>query len=328
MSSAPFQIPNKIAVKQTDDFYGIFTFKPLEKGYGVTIGNGLRRVILSSLEGYAITSLRIPGIHHEFSTINGVKEDVVEMILNLKQIRFKKIHEPVETKLFLSIHNQKTFTAGDFMKVSTAFEVTNPNLIICHLDEEARFEIEVTIDKGRGYVPADEHVLDSPVKGIIPIDAIFTPIKNVNYKVENTRVGQKTDYELLTINIETDGTLHPKAAIEYAADIMLQHFKLLLEKEKMVTILEQDEVELLDETTLQMRRLLKTPLSEMGLSVRAFNCLKAADIKTLGELVQLEVEDMAQFRNFGKKSLKELQDLIASKKLSFGMDVSKYNLNE
>ncbi|ACE05615.1 DNA-directed RNA polymerase, alpha subunit [Candidatus Amoebophilus asiaticus 5a2] len=328
MSSIAFQIPGKISVKQADEFHGIFTFKPLERGYGVTIGNALRRVILSSLEGYAITSIRIPGIYHEFSTIEGVTEDLVEIILNLKQIRFKKIGDTTENKIFISINNKKILTAGDFAQATAAFEITNPELVICHIDESARFEIEVTVEKGRGYVPAEENKIDAQVKGVIPIDSIFTPVKNVKYHVENTRVGQKTDYESLVFSVETDGTIHPQTAIERAADIMIKHFALLIDRNKMVETKDADEIDVLDESTLQMRKLLKTPLSEMGLSVRAFNCLKAADIKTLGDLVQLKVSDMAQFRNFGKKSLKELQDLVASKDLTFGMDLSAYNLND
>lgn len=328
MSSISFQIPGKISVKQADEFHGIFTFKPLERGYGVTIGNALRRVILSSLEGYAITSIRIPGIYHEFSTIEGVTEDLVEIILNLKQVRFKKIGEHTDNKIFLSISNQTVLTAGDFAKATTAFEITNPDLVICHIDDSARFELEVTVEKGRGYIPAEENKTNTQVKGVIPIDSIFTPIKNVKYHVENTRVGQKTDYEALVLSIETDGTIHPQTAVERAADIMIKHFSLLIDKNKIIETRESDEVDILDESTLQMRKLLKTPLSEMELSVRAFNCLKAADIRTLGDLVQLKVSDMAQFRNFGKKSLKELQDLVTSKGLSFGMDLSPYNLNE
>ncbi len=328
MSSIAFQIPGKISVKHADEFHGIFTFKPLERGYGVTIGNALRRVMLSSLEGYAITSIKIPGIYHEFSTIEGVTEDLVEIILNLKQIRFKKIGEGTENKLFISVNNKKVLTAGDFAKFTTNFEITNPDLVICHIDDAVRFELEVTIEKGRGYVPANENKPDTQVKGVIPIDSIYTPIKNIKYHVENTRVGQKIDYESLILSVETDGTIHPQAAIEQAADIMMRHFALLIDKSKIVETKDLEEMDVLDESTLQMRKLLKTPLSEMGLSVRAFNCLKAADIKTLSDLVQLKVSDMSQFRNFGKKSLKELQDLVVSKNLSFGMDLSAYNLNE
>lgn len=328
MSSIAFQIPGKISVKHTDEFHGIFTFKPLERGYGVTIGNALRRVMLSSLEGYAITSIKIPGIYHEFSTIEGVTEDLVEIILNLKQIRFKKIGDGAENKIFISVNNKKLLTAGDFAKFTTGFEITNPDLIICHIDDAVRFELEVTIEKGRGYVSADENKPDTQVKGVIPIDSIYTPIKNVKFHVENTRVDQKTDYESLILAIETDGTIHPQAAIERAADIMMKHFALLIDKNKIVETKDLEEMDVLDESTLQMRKLLKTPLNEMGLSVRAFNCLKAADIKTLSDLVRLKVSEMSQFRNFGKKSLKELQDLVVSKNLSFCMDLSAYNLNE
>jgi DNA-directed RNA polymerase subunit alpha len=328
MSTLAFQIPERVSIEKIDDFHGIFTFKPLEKGYGVTVGNTLRRVILSSLEGYAITSVRIPGVQHEFSTIEGVIEDLVEIILNLKQVRLRKIDSLADNKIFLAVNKKKVLTAGDFAKATAAFEVLNPDLVICHMDESARFEIEVTIECGRGYVPADEIKIQNAIKGVIPIDAIFTPIKNVKYHVENTRVGQKTDYESLILSIQTDGTIHPQEVLERAARIMMEHFGLLIDRSRLVETTDRDEVETLDEKTLQMRRLLKASLSDMGLSVRAFNCLKAADIKTLGDLVQLNVSDMAKFRNFGKKSLKELQELVESKGLSFGMDVKHYSLEE
>ncbi len=328
MSTIAFQIPERIAVEKVDEFHGIFTFKPLEKGYGVTIGNTLRRVILSSLEGYAITSLRVPGVQHEFSTIEGVTEDFVEIILNLKQVRLKKIDSRAENKIFVSVNKQKVLTAGDLAKATTGFEVLNPDLVICRMDESARFEMELNIEQGRGYVPADEIKLLNPVKGVIPIDAIFTPIKNVKFHVENTRVGQKTDYEALILSIQTDGTIHPQDALERAAKIMMDHYSLLIDKTRLVEMTGREEVETLNESTLQMRRLLKTPLSDVELSVRAFNCLKAADIKTLGDLVQLNVSDMAKFRNFGKKSLKELQELVESKGLTFGMDIRSFNLED
>jgi DNA-directed RNA polymerase subunit alpha len=328
MSTIAFQIPERVSIEKVDDFYGIFTFKPLEKGYGVTIGNTLRRVILSSLEGYAITSIRIPGVQHEFSTIKGVTEDLVEIILNLKQVRLRKVDNHADNRIFLAVNKSQVLTAGDFAKATAAFEVLNPELVICHMDESASFEIELNIERGRGYVPAEEMKLHNPVKGVIPIDAIFTPVKNVKYHIENTRVGQKTDYEALILSIQTDGTIHPQDALERAAQIMMEHFGLLIDKNRLVETTDRDEVEVLDEKTLQMRRLLKTSLSDMGLSVRAFNCLKAADIKTLGDLVQLNVADMAKFRNFGKKSLKELQELVESKGLNFGMDVKGYNLEE
>lgn len=328
MSAIAFQIPEKISIEKIDEFHGIFTFKPLEKGYGVTIGNTLRRVILSSLEGYAITSIRVPGIQHEFSTIQGVTEDLVEIILNLKQVRFKKVDSNSDNKLFLAINKQKVLTAGDFAKSTSSFEILNPELVICHMDETARFELELTLEQGRGYVPAEDIKTNQQVKGVIPIDAIFTPIKNVKYHVENTRVGQKTDYESLVFAIQTDGTIHPQAALERAAKIMMDHYNLLVDKSRLVEASDQEEVATLNESALQMRKLLKTPLSELELSVRAFNCLKAADIKTLGDLVQVKVADMSKFRNFGKKSLKELQDLVASKELNFGMDLSAYNLEE
>ena len=328
MSILAFQMPEKVAMEKADDFHGLFTFKPLEKGYGVTIGNALRRILLSSLEGYAITGIKIPNVLHEFSAIDGVVEDVSDIILNLKMVRFKKVGESFDNKITVNVKGQSVLTAGDLARFTTAFEILNPDHVICHLDKKTDLELELSIDKGRGYVPAEENKPEEQVFGYIPIDAIFTPIKNVKFSVENTRVEQKTDYEMLIIDIETDGSIHPEDALKGAAKILIQHF-MLFSDDKM--ILEDDaagEPEAVDEEMLHMRKLLKTPLHDMDLSVRAYNCLKAADIKSLGDLVRLEISDMMKFRNFGKKSLAELEQLVADKNLTFGMDLSKYKLEE
>lgn len=328
MSILAFQMPEKVVMEKADDFHGLFTFKPLEKGYGVTIGNALRRILLSSLEGYALTAIKIPGILHEFSTIEGVVEDVSEVILNLKMVRFKKISDTVESKITIPIKNQKKFTAGDINNYTSSFEVLNPDLVICNLDESAEFEIEVNIEKGRGYVPAEENKPAEQQFGYIPIDAVFTPIKNVKYSVENTRVEQKTDYEQLIVEVETDGSIHPENALKGAANILIKHFMLFSDQTMILETADQKEPDAVDEEMLHMRKLLKTPLSDLDLSVRAYNCLKAADVKTLGDLVKLEISDMMKFRNFGKKSLAELEQLVAEKNLTFGMDLSKYKLEE
>jgi DNA-directed RNA polymerase subunit alpha len=321
-------MPEKVVMEKSDDFRGLFTFKPLEKGYGVTIGNALRRILLSSLEGYAITGIKIPGVLHEFSTIEGVLEDVAEIILNLKQVRLRKTSDSFDTKVTAGIKRQKQFKAGDLAKFTSAFEILNPDHVICNLDESAHFEIELTIEKGRGYLPAEENKPNEQVFGFIPIDAIFTPVKNVRYSVENTRVEQKTDYEKLLIDIETDGSIHPEEALEGAAFILIQHFRLFSDKSIELDAGADKEVEQVDEEFLHMRKLLKTQLHDLDLSVRAYNCLKAADVKTLGDLVQLEISDMMKFRNFGKKSLAELEQLVADKNLTFGMDLAKYKLDE
>lgn len=328
MSILAFQMPEKVAMEKADDFRGLFTFKPLEKGFGVTIGNALRRILLSSLEGYAITGIRIPGVQHEFSTVEGVMEDVSEIILNLKMVRFKKVGESFDNKITVHIKNQKVFSAGDIAKHTSAFEILNPDHVICHTDESAEFEIELNIEKGRGYVPAEENRPGEQIMEYLPIDAVFTPIKNVKYSVENTRVEQKTDYEKLIVDIETDGSVHPEKALEGAAHILIQHFRLFSDKSIELETEKDQEVEQVDEEMLHMRKLLKTNLSELDLSVRAYNCLKAADVKTLGDLVRLEISDMMKFRNFGKKSLAELEQLVAEKNLTFGMDLSKYKLEE
>lgn len=327
MSILAFQKPDKVVMEKATDFHGYFTFKPLEKGYGVTIGNAVRRILLSSLEGYAITGIKIPGVLHEFSTLEGVLEDVSEIILNLKQVRLKKVSESFETKVTVSIKKQKQFKASDIARFTSAFEVLNGDHLICNLDESAHFEIELTIEKGRGYLPAEENKPEEQVFGFIPIDAIFTPIKNVKYSVENTRVEQKTDYEKLTIEVETDGSIHPEKALEEAARILIQHFSLFSDRIEIDAIMER-QVEQVDEEILHMRKLLKTQLHDLDLSVRAYNCLKAAEVKTLGDLVQLDITEVMKFRNFGKKSLTELEQLVADKNLTFGMDLSKYKLNE
>jgi DNA-directed RNA polymerase subunit alpha len=328
MSILAFQIPEKVVMEKADDFHGLFTFKPLEKGYGVTIGNALRRILLSSLEGYAITGIKVPGVLHEFSTIEGVVEDVAEIILNLKKVRFKKISDTVDNKINVVIEGQDKFTAGDIGKFTSAFEILNPEDLVCNIDKGTRLEIELTVEKGRGYVPSEENRPSEQVFGYIPIDAIFTPIKNVKYSVENTRVEQKTDYEMLVLDIKTDGSIHPEKALQGAAHILIQHFMLFSDQNMILETGALDEPEQVDEEMLHMRKLLKTSLNDLDLSVRAYNCLKAADVRTLGDLVRLEISDMMKFRNFGKKSLAELEQLVADKNLTFGMDLAKYKLEE
>lgn len=314
---------------EADDFFGKFEFRPLEPGYGITVGNALRRILLSSLEGFAITSIKIDGVEHEFATVPGVIEDVTNIILNLKQVRFKQIVEEIETeKVSITVSGTEVFKAGDIGKHLSGFEVLNPDLVICHLDKSASFQIELNINKGRGYVPADENRSLSDDVNVIAIDSIYTPIRNVKYAIENYRVEQKTDYEKLVIEIATDGSIHPKEALKEAAKILIHHF-MLFSDEKI--LLEQNEVdgnEEFDEEILHMRQLLKTKLSDMNLSVRALNCLKSAEVETLGELVQFNKNDLLKFRNFGKKSLTELDELLDSLSLSFGMDISKYKLDK
>ncbi|MFQ3576400.1 MAG: DNA-directed RNA polymerase subunit alpha [Cytophagales bacterium] len=328
MSILSFQMPDKVVMEKADDFQGTFEFKPLERGFGVTIGNALRRTLLSSLEGYAITSIRIPGVLHEFSTVPGVVEDVTEIILNLKKVRFKKVGDYPESKLQISVKGKKEFKAGDIAEATSSFQILNPELVVCNLDESASFEIELTVEKGRGYVPAEENKPNDQVFGLIPIDSIFTPIKNVKYHIENTRVEQRTDYEKLVIDIKTDGSIHPEEALKGAANIMIRHFMLFSDQTMTFDRVKSDDEEVVDEEYLHMRKLLKTSISDLDLSVRAYNCLKAADIKCLGDLAKLEVADMMKFRNFGKKSLTELEQLIADKGLHFGLDVTKYKLDE
>jgi DNA-directed RNA polymerase subunit alpha len=329
MSILAFQMPEKVVMEKADDFHGLFEFKPLEKGYGVTIGNALRRILLSSLEGYAITSVRIPGVLHEFSSVEGVVQDVSDIILNLKMVRFKKISEVIDDKITVTINGSDTFFAGDINKFTSSFEVLNPELEICNLDKNISLEVELTIQKGRGYVPAEENKpATDQVFGLISIDSIFTPIKNVKFSVENTRVEQKTDYEKLVLEIQTDGSIHPEEALKGAANILIQHFMLFSDNTMTFETAKPEEEEVVDEELLHMRKVLKTSLQDMDLSVRAYNCLKAADIKTLGDLVQLDISDMMKFRNFGKKSLTELENLVQEKGLTFGMDLSKYKLEE
>ncbi len=328
MSILAFQMPEKVVMEKADDFHGLFTFKPLEKGYGVTIGNAIRRILLSSLEGYAITGVKIPGVLHEFSTIEGVVEDVTEIILNLKMVRFKKITDVVDNTITISVSGKTQLTAGDLGGATTSFEILNPELVICNLDDSAQFEMELSIEKGRGYVPAEENKPAEQNFGYIAVDSIFTPIKNVKYSVENTRVEQKTDYEQLILDIETDGSIHPENALKGAANILIQHFMLFSDQNMILETQERGEPEQVDEELLHMRKLLKSSLNDLDLSVRAYNCLKAADVRTLGDLVSLEISDMMKFRNFGKKSLAELEQLVADKGLTFGMDLSKYKLEE
>ncbi|WPP52491.1 DNA-directed RNA polymerase subunit alpha [Catalinimonas niigatensis] len=329
MSILAFQMPEKVVMEKADNFHGLFTFKPLERGYGVTVGNALRRILLSSLEGYAVTGVKVPSVMHEFSTVEGIVEDVSEIILNLKMVRFKKVAEDfVDNKIVIPIKNQTTFTGADIQKYVTSFEVLNPEHVICHLDESVDIEIELYVEKGRGYVPSDDNKQNDQSFGIIAIDSIFTPIKNVKFSVENTRVEQRTDYEQLILDIETDGSIHPEDALKGAANILIKHFMLFSDQNMILEMPQQGEPDTVDEEMLHMRKLLKTPLNDLDLSVRAYNCLKAADVKTLGDLAQLEISDMMKFRNFGKKSLAELEQLIADKNLTFGMDVSKYKLEE
>ncbi len=324
-----FQKPDKVIMIDSTDFEGKFEFRPLEPGYGLTVGNALRRVLLSALEGYAITSTRIDGVEHEFSTISGVVEDVTEIILNLKQIRFKRQIEDIDNEaVTISITGKDQITAGDFQKFISGFQVLNPELIICNLDSKVNFNMELTIEKGRGYVPAEENKKQNVAIGTIFIDSIFTPVKNVKYTIENFRVEQKTDYEKLVFEIKTDGSINPKDALTEAAKVLIHHFMLF--SDERIT-LEADEIaqtDSYDEESLHMRQLLKTKLVDMDLSVRALNCLKAAEVDTLGDLVSFNKNDLMKFRNFGKKSLTELDELVAVKNLTFGMDLAKYKLDK
>jgi DNA-directed RNA polymerase subunit alpha len=313
----------------SNDFEGKFEFRPLEPGYGLTVGNALRRVLLSSLEGYAITSVRIEGVEHEFSTISGVVEDVTEIILNLKQVRFKRQIEDIDNEsVSISLSGKDKITAGDFQKFISGFQVLNPDLVICNLDTKTTLNMELSIEKGRGYVPAEENKKSNAPIGTIFTDSIYTPVKNVKYSIENFRVEQKTDYEKLVFEIITDGSIHPKDALTEAAKTLIHHFMLF--SDERIT-LEADEIaqtESYDEESLHMRQLLKTKLVDMDLSVRALNCLKAAEVDTLGDLVSFNKNDLMKFRNFGKKSLTELDELVANKNLTFGMDLTKYKLDK
>ena len=312
---------------ENDEKFGRFEFRPLEPGYGITIGNALRRILINSLEGYAITSIKIDGVQHEFATIPGVIDDVTQIILNLKQVRFRRLADESEV-VNLKITGQNQIMAGDFNKVMHNFEVLNPDLVICNLNEDVKFNMTFTINKGRGYVRAEENEIETDDVDVIAIDSIFTPIVNANYKVENYRVQQKTDYEKLNIEITTDGSIHPKDALKEAAKILIYHFMLFSDDKITMDENEKPGGDEFDEEVLRMRQLLKTKLSDMDLSVRALNCLKAAEVETLGELVTYHRNDLLKFRNFGKKSLTELDDLLANLNLSFGMDPSKYKLDK
>ena len=329
MAILNFQKPDKVIMIESTDFTGRFEFRPLEPGFGLTVGNALRRVLLSSLEGFAITSLRVDGVEHEFSTVPGVVEDVTEIILNLKQVRFKKqIEETDRETVSISLSGQEQFTAGDLQKFISGFQVLNPDLVICNMDKSVKLNAEITIEKGRGFVPAEENKKASAPIGTIFTDSIYTPIKNVKYAIENFRVEQKTDYEKLVFDIDTDGSINPKDALTEAAKILIHHFMLF--SDERIT-LEADEIaqtETYDEESLHMRQLLKTRLIDMDLSVRALNCLKAAEVDTLGDLVSFNKSDLMKFRNFGKKSLTELEELVIVKGLNFGMDLSKYKLDK
>lgn len=329
MAILNFQKPDKVIMINSTDFEGKFEFRPLEPGYGLTVGNALRRVLLSSLEGFAITSIRIEGVEHEFSTISGVVEDVTEIILALKQVRFKRQIDEIDNEtVTISISGKDQVTAGDFQKFISGFQILNPELVICNLETSVNINMELSIEKGRGYVPAEENKKANAPLGTIFTDSIYTPIKNVKYSIENYRVEQKTDYEKLVFEIITDGSIHPKDALTEAAKILIHHFMLF--SDERIT-LEADEIaqtETYDEESLHMRQLLKTKLVDMDLSVRALNCLKAAEVDTLGDLVSFNKNDLMKFRNFGKKSLTELEELVNVKGLTFGMDLSKYKLDK
>lgn len=329
MAILAFQKPDKVIMIESDETFGKFEFRPLEPGYGITVGNSLRRILLSSLEGYAITSIKIEGIEHEFSTISGVIEDITEIVMNLKQIRFKKqIEEIDDEKINLTITGQETFKASDLTKFLIGFQVLNPDWVICHMEPDVKLQMEITINKGRGYVTSEENKPIDSEFGVIPMDAIFTPIRNVKYSIENYRVEQKTDYEKLIFEIQTDGSINPKEALKEAAKILIFHLMLFSDEKITLDSDEKFAGEEFDEEVLHMRQLLKTKLVDMDLSVRALNCLKAAEVDTLGDLVKFNKNDLLKFRNFGKKSLIELDDLLNSMNLTFGMDTSKYKLDK
>lgn len=331
MSILNFQKPDKIILQKADDFDGSFEFRPLEPGFGQTIGNSLRRILLSSLEGYAISAIRIAGVDHEFATIKGVVEDMVQIILNLKQVRLKVVNasdDSLEEKIYLTISGKDQFVAGDISASNNIFEVMNPDHVICRMEPFVNLEIELTVSKGRGYVPASESLPKDAAIGVIPVDAIYTPIKKVAYKVSSTRVGQKTDYEQLNIDVQTDGTIHPEEAIKEASRIMIQHLMLITDENITFDDASTREDNVVDEHILHMRKLLKTSLEDLDLSVRAYNCLKAAKIDSLGEMVRYDTHELLKFRNFGKKSLVEIEELLVNKGLTFGMDLSKYKLEE
>ena len=330
MAILNFQKPDKIILQKANDFEAQFEFRPLEPGFGVTIGNALRRVLLSSLEGYAIVGVKIDGVDHEFATMKGVSEDVVEIFLNLKQVRFKKIvdHEVANERVILSVKNRTEFTAGMIGENTPSFQIMNPELLICTLDSSSKMDIELTIGKGRGYVPAEENKPKEAPMGYIPIDAIYTPIKNVKYTIENTRVEQRTDFEKLIMEVSTDGTIHPEEAVKQASRILIQHLMIITDENITFDNKEEKKEDLVDEQTLQLRKVLKTPLEDLDLSVRAFNCLKAAKINSLSELVQYEQEDLMKFRNFGQKSLAEIEQVLIERGLGFGMDLAKLGVDK
>lgn len=329
MAILNFQKPDKIILQKATDFEALFEFRPLEPGYGVTIGNALRRVLLNSLEGYAIIGVKIEGVDHEFATMKGISEDVVEIFLNLKQVRFKKAvdHEVANEKIILSIKNRTEFTAGMIGEATHSFQIMNPDLLICTLDSSARMDVELTIGKGRGYVPAEDNKAKDAPLGYIPIDSIFTPIKNVKYTIENTRVEQRTDFEKLIMEVSTDGTIHPEEAVKQASRILIQHLMIITDENITFDNKEEKKEDMVDEQTLQLRKVLKTPLEDLDLSVRAFNCLKAAKINSLSELVQYEQEDLMKFRNFGQKSLAEIEQVLTDRGLHFGMDLVKLGID-
>jgi DNA-directed RNA polymerase subunit alpha len=330
MAILNFQKPDKIILQKANDFEAQFEFRPLEPGYGVTIGNALRRVLLNSLEGYAIVGVKIDGVEHEFATMKGISEDVVEIFLNLKQVRFKKIvdHEVANERIILSLKNKTEFTTGMIGEATHSFQIMNPDLLICTLDSSAKMDIELTIGKGRGYVPAEDNKPKDAPLGYIPIDSIYTPIKNVKYTIENTRVEQRTDFEKLIMEVSTDGTIHPEEAVKQASRILIQHLMIITDENITFDNKEEKKEDLVDEQTLQLRKVLKTPLEDLDLSVRAFNCLKAAKINSLSELVQYEQEDLMKFRNFGQKSLAEIEQVLGERGLGFGMDLLKLGVDK
>jgi DNA-directed RNA polymerase subunit alpha len=330
MAILNFQKPDKIVLQKSTDFDGTFEFRPLEPGYGVTIGNSLRRVLLNSLEGYAITAIKIDGVDHEFATIKGVSEDVTEIILNLKQVRFKKkIDGDVPTeRIELNIKGVTEFKAGMIGEATANFEVMNPDFVICTLNESANLRVELTVNRGRGYVSADDNKQKEQPIGVIAIDSIYTPIVNVKYSIENTRVEQRTDYEKLVLEVSTDGTIHPEDAVKQASRILIQHLMLITDDNITFDSGNDEKQHVVDEHTLKLRQILKTPLEDLDLSVRAFNCLKAAKINSLSELVQYEQDELMKFRNFGQKSLSEIEQVLIDRGLSFGMDLSKLSLDD
>lgn len=329
MAILSFQKPDKIVLQKSSEFEGQFEFRPLEPGFGLTVGNALRRVLLSSLEGYAIVGIKIEGLNHEFATIKGVTEDVTELILNLKQVRFKRKidHEVINERIVLTVKGKTELTAGMIGEHSQNFQVMNPDLVICTMDTSAKMEIELHIGKGRGYIPAEENKVKDAVFGYIAIDSIHTPIKNVKYAVENYRVEQRTDYEKLILDVSTDGTIHPEDAVKQASRILIQHLMIITDENITFDNKEDKKEDVVDEHVLQLRKVLKTPLEDLDLSVRAFNCLKAAKINSLSELVQYEQEDLMKFRNFGQKSLSEIEQVLTERGLSFGMDLNKLGLD-